>query len=220
MVLYIIEHLEEGELSEWCRLEYIEMLKSVDLPDLVVFTNVTAETSIKLLSKPNSRVFSNPLESFLSRDFLTFPCLEPVTFKQTCLLDMKADHCLSPSDYFQAVVFGGILGNVHILEDGSFSSDDKTSIVRKLGLTENRRHLGELQMTTDTALMVTYRILREGSSMEDLKFVDHPEIGDAKDVTIMEGFRYLTDEKGDIVLPDGMAQHLSQAMDFDLTDEL
>ena len=143
-----------------------------------------------------------------------------MNFAETCLLDMKADKVLCPKDEFAAVVFGGILGNVHVHEDGTYSSDDKTSIVRQLGFSENRRHLGELQMTTDTAVVVTMKILKNRKSFEELEFIDHPEIpAPSGDCTVMEGFRYLS-RKSEIVIPPGMAQLLAESMDFDLTEEL
>ena len=222
MVLYVVEHLEEGEnLSDWCRLEYMHMLETITLPDKVVFTNVTSPRSRDLLARENSLVFANPLKNYLSADSLSFPGCPEIKFSKTCLLDMKADGILTPGDAveFDAVVFGGILGNVHVMPDGTYSSDDKTSIVRSLGFKDNRRHLGELQMTTDTALIVTAEILRNQTQFNALDFTDHPEIPAGDDCTIMEGFRYLQ-RNGKIVLPPGMAQLLADSMDFDLTDEL
>ena len=222
MVLYIIEHLEEGAtLSDWCRLEYMHMLETITLPDRVVFTNVTSLKSQKILTRENSLVFDKPLKMFISAESLNFPGCAEIPFSKTCLLDMKATSILSPKDgnTFDAVVFGGILGNVYVQPDGTYSSDDKTSIVRSLGFEENRRHLGELQMTTDTALIVTFQILRNQTDFSNLEFLDHPEIAAGDDCTIMEGFRYLQ-KNGEVVIPPGMAQLLAESMDFDLTDEL
>jgi ribosome biogenesis SPOUT family RNA methylase Rps3 len=132
-----------------------------------------------------------------------------MNFAETCLLDMKAEKILDPSDNFAAVVFGGILGNVHVHADGTYSSDDKTAIVRQLGYSENRRHLGELQMTTDTAVLVTMEIAKNKTPFEKLDFIDHPEIpAPSGDCTVMEGFRYLS-KKSEIVIPPGMAQLLA-----------
>ena len=224
MVFYLVEHLEEGDkLSDWCRLEYLHMLENVNSPDMLIFTNVTSGQTRKFLTRENSITTNQPLSSFLDGEFLRLPGnLPAVKFTRACLLDMKAASVLSPEDanQFEAVVFGGILGNVHLLPDGKYSSDDKTSLVRKLGFSENRRHLGELQMTTDTAVLVTREILRNQKCFADLEFSDHPEIPTSQgDCTIMEGFRYLQ-KNGEIVIPPGMAELLADSMDFDLTAEL
>jgi ribosome biogenesis SPOUT family RNA methylase Rps3 len=138
---------------------------------------------------------------------------------------MQADKELAPEDAnkFDAVVFGGILGNVYVNKDGTYGSDDKTSKVRVLGFNDNRRHLGELQMTTDTAVLVTKLVLRQGKFLHEIPFVDHPEIPadeQSNDVTQMEGFRYVTGYDGQPVLPQGMKQLLAASMDWDLDDEL
>jgi len=218
-MLYIIEHLEEG-LSDWCRLEYSHMLEIVKSPDTLIFTNVTSQATREFLTRDNSRSFESPLKSFLS-GHMTLPGFPQIPFHRVCLLDMKAKRVVTPGDAseFDAVVFGGILGNVHMLPDGTYSSDDKTSIVRDLGFEENRRHVGELQMTTDSAVLVTYEVLRNEQRFEQMDFVDHPEIPSGEDVTIMDGFRYMQRD-GAIVLPAGMAQLLADSMDFDLTEEM
>merc|ERR1712224_1094415 len=92
---------------------------------------------------------------------------------RVCLLDMKAEDALQPEDdaSFDAVVFGGILGNVIEGEDGSYSSDDRTSEVRRLGFT-HRRHLGPMQMTTDTAVLVAKKVLEEAMTLSEIPFLD------------------------------------------------
>ena len=259
MVYYVIEHMEEG-LSDWCRLEYEHMLEIVTLPDKVVFTKVVDKSTRNFLYRPNSLVSMKSLEEMLTeggnkRDgdnhtaapTSTGPCLDlssavgddssslKFEFSRVCLLDMKAESGIIPSDSesFDVVVFGGILGNVHVLPDGSYSSDDKTALVRDLGFTDNRRHLGELQMTTDTAVFVTHAVLKGQQQLHQIPYVDHPEIGDhdddddendddedEKECTVMEGFRYVALPDGRPLLPKGKAALLKNSMDFDLQDEL
>merc|ERR1712187_712904 len=95
-----------------------------------------------------------------------------------CLLDMEAKEPLQPEDVnsFDAFVFGGILGNVFEREDGSYGSDDRTSEIRKHGFL-HRRHLGPLQMTTDTAILTCHLVLEEAQPLAQIPFVDSPDIG-------------------------------------------
>ena len=225
MVFYLVEHLEEGDkLSDWCHLEYNHMLTIVRLPDKMVFTNVKSKDINNTLKRENSEVFELSLRELIDADSLSLPLSIKLTvpFDRVCLLDMKAKGEIVPADskVFDVVVFGGILGNVHVMEDGTYSSDDKTAIVRNLGFDQNRRHLGELQMTTDTAVLVTNIVLRQHKQLADIPFIDHPEIGiDSSECTVMEGFRYV-EKNGKPVIPEGMAQLLADSMDYDLTEEL
>merc|ERR1712226_906731 len=103
---------------------------------------------------------------------------------------------------FDALVFGGILGNVIEQEDGTYSSDDRTAELRRLGF-EHRRHLGPMQMTTDTAVLVSHMVLEEARPLAEIPFIDSPEIegdaaaagdapvGSASDSVSMDGFRYV-----------------------------
>ncbi len=64
------------------------------------------------------------------------------------------------------MIFGGILGD-HPPKDraGDFRANFS-----------NVRSLGPVQMTTDTALLVSREILEEGKDLDKLKFVTEPEI--------------------------------------------
>ena len=46
----------------------------------------------------------------------------------------------------------------------------------------NLRNLDVVQMTTDTALMVSHEILEEGKILKDLEFVTDPDIPNGNDV--------------------------------------
>ncbi|CDW83396.1 UNKNOWN [Stylonychia lemnae] len=86
-----------------------------------------------------------------------------------CFMDMRGEKQLQPEDseQFQFVIFGGILGD-HPPRDRALDFRSNFS---------NVRSLGPIQMTTDTALLVSREILEEGKSIEkDLKFIDDPSI--------------------------------------------
>ncbi|CAE8599383.1 unnamed protein product, partial [Polarella glacialis] len=98
-----------------------------------------------------------------------------------CLLDMDAEQALEPDDVarFDALVFGGILGNITENEDGSYGSDDRTAEIRRFGFV-HRRHLGPMQMTTDTAVLVSQLVLETASPLAQIPFIDCPEFVDDK----------------------------------------
>lgn len=110
-----------------------------------------------------------PLESYLkdttpstsSKAHLhTIPILELVeklgtTPARVCLLDPRAPKELSPQDgeTFDIFLYGGILGDD--------PPRDRTGELRKLGF--EGRHLKEVQMTTDTAVGVSKRVVEDKS---------------------------------------------------------
>jgi len=146
---------------------------------------------------------------------------------------MDAEEALQPEDCarFDAVVFGGILGNSFENEDGSYGSDDRTAEIRRFGFAQ-RRHLGPMQMTTDTAVLTTKMILEEARPLAEIPFVDCPEIANPdaaaegmEDTVCMEGFRYVARrsiDSGDWepILPEGMRELLLRDADNDILDSL
>lgn len=110
-----------------------------------------------------------PLEEYLKRTtpstsskahLHTEPILSLVeklgsTSARVCLLDPKAPKELSPEDgeTFDIFLYGGILGDD--------PPRDRTGELRKLGF--EGRHLKEVQMTTDTAVGVSKRVVDDQS---------------------------------------------------------
>ncbi|CAE7733359.1 SFM1 [Symbiodinium sp. KB8] len=149
-----------------------------------------------------------------------------------CLLDMDAEDVLQPDDVakFDAFVFGGILGNVIENDDGSYGSDDRTSEIRSYF--KHRRHLGPMQMTTDTAVLVSQKVLERACPLAEIPFLDSPEFqraaeGEgpaASDSVCMEGFRYMArrDATGEWepTLPEGMKELLLADADNDILSSL
>ena len=74
--------------------------------------------------------------------------------RAVCLLDLRAEKELSSRDggSLQVFVFGGILGD--------HPPRDRTKLLR--GNIETMRHLGQPQLSTDTAVLVSKLILRNG----------------------------------------------------------
>ncbi|KAF7366817.1 hypothetical protein MSAN_00940000 [Mycena sanguinolenta] len=91
----------------------------------------------------------------------------PAALGKVCLLDPKAELPLSPEDgdgRFEWFLFGGILGDD--------PPRDRTSELRVLGFPT--RHLGPVQMTTDTALGVTKLVVEDKVRLDDIPYVVRP----------------------------------------------
>ncbi|KAJ3252411.1 hypothetical protein HK103_001578 [Boothiomyces macroporosus] len=114
--------------------------------------------------------------------------------QRVLLLDPASPHELSPEDAenYDYLLFGGILG------------DDPPQ--------DRTKHLGPKQMTTDTAVLVSQRVLEHGIKLSDLEFVDFPEIPLGKKQTVELPFRYLV-ENGKPKLPDGLLDLLRKQND-------
>lgn len=107
---------------------------------------------------------------------------------RVCLLDLRGKKVLEPSERldYDAYVFGGILGD--------HPPKDRTFALRPL-FTESR-NLEEVQMSTDTAILVTELIVNGQINIKDIPFITNPEIqnvDDPKSSVVMEGFRYVSD---------------------------
>ena len=133
-----------------------------------MLTLVGPSSSVHFTSLSRSSV--PPLESYLSSTnpasssksglhtssiLETLPQLQPPVDKaRVCLLDPRAEKELAPEDaeHFDLFLYGGILGDD--------PPRDRTGELRKLGF--EGRHLGPVQMTTDTAVGVTKIVVEDG----------------------------------------------------------
>ena len=79
-------------------------------------------------------------------------------------MDMRATEVLAPKDTFRFVVFGGILGD-HPPQDRAMEFRSRFNHIRQLG---------DVQMTTDTAVLVSHEILEGKTEISNLNFVDEP----------------------------------------------
>ncbi|KZV83338.1 DUF431-domain-containing protein [Exidia glandulosa HHB12029] len=128
-----------------------------------------------------------------------------VPLESVCLLDPKAEKELSPEDgdgRFQMFLFGGILGDD--------PPRDRTSELRKLGFPN--RHLGSVQMTTDTALGVTKLVVHDKVPLQEIPYVDFPTIVFNAKESVEMPFRYIVRDGGPL-LPPGMREHLKKDLD-------
>jgi len=132
-----------------------------------------------------------------------------VAWDEVCLLDPKAKRELSPEDSkrFTNFLFGGILGDD--------PPRDRTSQLRTFGYPS--RHLGPMQMTTDTALGVTKLVIEDNIPLHKIPYKDYPAIIFNPKESVTMPFRYIAD--GDEPrLPPGMREllqkDLNKSFDF------
>ncbi|KAI8894724.1 SAM-dependent RNA methyltransferase [Globomyces pollinis-pini] len=185
---YVIEHMEDT-VDGWPKIEYMNMIKHMG-SDHVVLSHLKPEllNAIPCITQTES-VQDWPVEKQ----------------KRVLLLDPSSPHELKPEDAtdFDYLLFGGILGDD--------PPQDRTKILRNMGFAT--RHLGSVQMTTDTAVLVSQQVLEFGHRLVDLKFVDFPEIKLGKKQSVEMPFRYLVDEAGNPKMPPGLIEHLKASND-------
>jgi ribosome biogenesis SPOUT family RNA methylase Rps3 len=97
------------------------------------------------------------------------------TESNICFMDMRGEKVLGPEDAgrFSFVIFGGILGDHPPQDRGKQLRENFANV----------RQLGTVQMTTDTALMVSREILEEQRPIASLAFVTDPSIPSDEHVT-------------------------------------
>ncbi|KAG1765701.1 SAM-dependent RNA methyltransferase [Suillus occidentalis] len=211
---YVIEHMEEDEttpksLPPWVELEYAHMITLAGINGRVEFTHLSQNSCSSL----NDRLASinEPAASYRVHTRSVMELLEqnniPIT--RVCLLDPKAQTVLAPEDgkIFDHFLFGGILGDD--------PPRDRTSELRQLGFPS--RHLGPMQMTTDTALGVTKRVVDDEVQLNAIPYVDFPTITFNAKESVEMPFRYIVNGKEPILPPkmrELLHEDLNKSFDF------
>ena len=103
------------------------------------------------------------------------------------MLDMRGEKKLSAGQQWNYIIFGGILGD--------HPPRDRPAPLRKHFT--NIRHLGELQLATDTAVLMSRLILFNNLSMKAIPLVKQPTVkgknkNGLKTTVQMEGFSYIS----------------------------
>ena len=197
----VIEHLDE-ELFDWCIKEYLDIFEFLGKErDRLLVTNMSLDASKKLCS-------AEPLIQTTSKTIKELVDSGEIPFERVCLLDSETDKRAAPTDRdeFDYILVGGILGNV---EEFDF---DKTKELRKHGF--KSRHLGEVQMPTNTATRVAIRVMDRGEPFDSLRFIDYPEFKLSKRERIVMPFRY-EESAGQPLLPPGVLEIIKRETSFD-----
>lgn len=183
--------MEEDEetakaIPPWVELEYAHMRMLAELAAHVKFTHLS-----KLSCDYLNIAFNDSNSTKLARasvhqsGVLEIMEQSGISMEKVCLLDPKAEAALSPEDgdHFKWFLFGGILGDD--------PPRDRTSELRVLGFPT--RHLGPIQMTTDTALGVTKLVVHDKISLTKIPYIDHPTIRFNPKESVEMPFRYIAD---------------------------
>ncbi|KAF7305164.1 hypothetical protein MKEN_01231600 [Mycena kentingensis (nom. inval.)] len=210
MFSYVIEHMEEDDVDTpraippWVELEYAHMRTLAGPSAHVHFTHLSTASSNSL-----STVFV-PADGLADASCYQKGVLDLIQERlgedaigKVCLLDPKAEKELAPEDgdgRFEWFLFGGILGDD--------PPRDRTSELRVLGFPT--RHLGPVQMTTDTALGVTKKVVHDKIPLDAIPYINFPTIRFNAKESVEMPFRYIADEKNEPILPPGMRKLLHE----------
>ncbi|KAJ5113002.1 SAM-dependent RNA methyltransferase predicted [Penicillium angulare] len=198
---FVVEHLDP-ELGPWSALEYAAIAReSHDRGARFLLSSVPAELQMPadLAATRGLEVEQRSVEEiFADRK------------DRVCLLDPSAKVELSPEDgdTFDVFLFGGILGDD--------PPRDRTSELRKKGYVGRR--LGPKQMTTDTAVRVTRMVVHEKVPLEEIPYVDYPEILINEHERTEMPFRYVKDANNEPIMPDGMVDLIKNDADKGVGD--
>ncbi|KRW99584.1 hypothetical protein PPERSA_03759 [Pseudocohnilembus persalinus] len=234
---YIVEHMDDG-LFDWSLAEYKEMTKYLKTDkrekSSLIFSNTTQflsendpednekyQKNIQEIEKENVTFLEKKLHTYFDeKGNLVLPEKNiNVPFERICLLDMRGDRDLEPADAkdFDCFLFGGILGD--------HPPKDRTKELRQIGFKQKR--LGDIQLTTDTALLITKLIIENGHKFDEIPYAIEPDVVNKKDpteCTQMEGFRYVTkqyDIEKDVINFENQDQNSKQpVMSAKIMDEL
>lgn len=178
---WVIEHIG-GKVYKWSIIEYKDCSKAVGKNNLI-FTNIGKKEEGKL--KGFGKIYNESVER--------------LKLKKACVLDPSAKKALAPSDKkkFDYILLGGILGQ----HPRKFRTKE---ILKK----EERRNLGKKQMPTNTALYVSYLIIK-GKKLSEIKFKDKITVKINKMLDVDFPFRYVIKD-GKPMLPEGLIEHLKR----------
>ncbi|OAL34781.1 hypothetical protein AYO20_05976 [Fonsecaea nubica] len=188
---FVVEHLDP-ELGPWSALEYKAIAKE----------SRQAGCHFILSSLPESLLKSEDLKDLIvlgaGAEFESIETSLSHKKDKICLLDPAARQELDPTDaaVFEVFLFGGILGDD--------PPRDRTSELRKKGF--SGRRLGPVQMTTDTAVRVTRTVILGQTPLDKIPYVDFPELKVDEHESTEMPFRYVADNTGKPIMPEGMIE--------------
>ncbi|GAB7366735.1 hypothetical protein MBLNU230_g0691t1 [Neophaeotheca triangularis] len=210
---YIVEHLDP-EFEAWQSLEYKTIAHECATSGIASFT--LSGLQQEAVDKAPAWWRETMREHWTSRNVEDLVTERYGSYeegkKRVCLLDPKAEKDLGPGDGedFDVFVFGGILGDD--------PPRDRTSELRAKGFAGRR--LGEEQMTTDTAARVTRIVVQDKVALNDIKYIDRPDIEVNANETTSMPFKYVDNGKGQPIMPEGMLDLLASDADKGILDLL
>ncbi|GKZ18866.1 hypothetical protein AbraIFM66951_001824 [Aspergillus brasiliensis] len=214
-VTIVVEHLDP-ELGAWSALEY----------GCIARESHAAGSKFLLSSVPTSLQMPEDLAATpgLGVEHRSVEQIFADRKSRVCLLDPAATVELSPADAdtFDVFLFGGILGDDpprasnYKIQTVNKMDSDRTSELRKKGYAGRR--LGPKQMTTDTAVRVTRMVVHEKVPLEQIPYIDYPEILINKHERTEMPFRYVKGDDGEPIMPKGMVDLIKKDADQGIDD--
>ncbi|KAF9452102.1 DUF431-domain-containing protein [Macrolepiota fuliginosa MF-IS2] len=210
---YVIEHMEDDEhtpaaVPPWVMLEYAHMRTLAGPGAKIHFTSLSKSSAASLSQEFQTNSDRLAEAHSHQQGILELIKSHGISLDRVCLLDPKAERELSPEDgngTFDFFLFG-------VRDD---PPRDRTSELRILGFPN--RHLGSVQMTTDTALGVTKLVVQDKIPLDKIPYVDFPTIRFSARESVEMPFRYIV-ENNEPKLPPGMRQllheDLNKSFDF------
>ncbi|KAI2606125.1 DUF431-domain-containing protein [Hypoxylon fragiforme] len=201
---YIVEHLDP-ELGQWSELEYAAIAAETQRAgNTFMLSSLPSgfEVPARLTAIPAFRAERRGVEEMYGG--------EGGGRDRVCLLDPQAERDLSPDDkgVFDVFLFGGILGDD--------PPRDRTSELRKKGF--KGRRLGPVQMTTDTAVRVTRMVIEEQFTLNKIPYTDFPDLKFNEHESTQMPFRYVKDDEGNPIMPEGMVDLIKKDADKSIDD--
>lgn len=180
---FVIEHLEP-ELFDWCKIEYAHVSKWVGKDNILISNCVEV---LPFCKTDRRHVWDLKLNN-------------------ACVLDPDAKQQLTPeiAKRFEAFVFGGILG------DDPPRKRTEPELTSKLGLPSF--NLGNSQMSTDTAVIVT-KLIVDGIPLERLDFQDGLDIEIGENESVRLPYKYLL-QNGKAVISPRLIEKLKSQEEF------
>ncbi len=204
---FVVEHLDP-ELGPWSALEYKAITHESRLDGCYFILSSVPSSLLQSheLQKIGADVKSESVETYFAD-----------RKHRVCLLDPQAKKELVPADGkdFDVFLFGGILGDD--------PPRDRTSELRKRGFAGRR--LGPKQMTTDTAVRVTRMVILKQMNLDEIPYVDFPELQLNDHESTEMPFRYVLGSDGKPIMPKGMLDLIKADADkafddLELADEV
>ncbi|PFH60702.1 hypothetical protein XA68_10501 [Ophiocordyceps unilateralis] len=201
--VFIVEHLDP-ELGPWSALEYSAIATETQRSGV---NNRFILSSLPPAFRVPEILSANPVFRDERRGVEELYAADKST---VCLLDPAAARDLAPEDgdRFRVFLFGGILGDD--------PPRDRTSELRNKGF-EGRR-LGPKQMTTDTAVRVTRMVVQDRIALAEIPYVDFPELKLNDHESTEMPFRYVVDDEGKPIMPQGMKELIEKDADKAIDD--
>ena len=195
LTTFVVEHMEPY-LFEWCLAEYLAMQQYLHHhPCRLLIANSQQYRHFQGKEQEDNQLNIHRLEESFkdskgqcsSEDQSVVELHKSWEGKRVCMLDLRAEKELSSEEEWDFIVFGGVLGD-HPPRDRPAPVRQHFPVLR---------HLGAMQLATDTAVLVSRLILCNRLALGEIPMVREPTVRGLnkqglKTTVQMEGFSYVS----------------------------